>query len=854
MPTPDKLPGIKSNRITPEDILIVNDGGTTKKITLRQLENFFGTVTGSATIETFVFTSTTDASGDAGQPGATDTYTLTWIGDDQATHTADLEVYNGANGANGQDGAAGRPVDNVQIVGSPNVGDYTTLRFFVNGQQIGNDIPVAPGQKGETGDGFTGGSYDPATGIVTFTSDDSIGFSTGDLRGADSEVQGPQGAYYVKIFRRSSADLNGQSVPNTVTFSAMAGVVDTAGNWSETVPAGTDQLWEAELLYNPDGDQVGDWSVIFHAGATGPAGQRGESLEVSGYTLVGGANPGTTVNIQTSETDQPAGQFFVEKGDEGVRGPQGIDGTPGQGIENVVVDTVGTPGGVTQIHFEAPLGTQVGPIVTIPSGSVGAQGQQGVPGESIEVGGTSVDGAGNTTVVLEGVTSGTDRGSFLVNRGLQGDQGIQGPGYNDITDNGTDASGTAITFVGANGAADENLTIPRGAQGHQGVYRVEVFQVHGDTAPARPVGGTWDAASRTFGVLPAGWVAEPALDTTGTHVWESFAIFDPVNPTATLNWSEPFIAGSQGPTGDRGIHGTNVTATLVGTNLTVTETEFDGTGPLPPVHIVDNVNIVGPQGPRGFAVDNVTQLPQIPVPGTNTEVTFHVMGTPVTGTITLPPGNDGVGVAAGFGNVTAVPVPPIDPTTLGIPTITSSGPDTAKNFVIGIPTGLQGPAGNVYNFPNMETIAGIGNVAFELDGLNLTAMVDLTGYTPLNPSGGSGTTTDPAYRGVQGDAPTAFAANGTLTEVTGENAHDGQDFRYVYNDISGDGSDDWAVINLPNDLTDGHTVRWNFRDPVSGQIVLVTDAQVFVDTTPGATYTTYTMSFGSTVDIITHIS
>lgn len=44
------------------------------------------------------------------------------------------------------------------------------------------------GDKGEKGDGFTGGSYDSATGIVTFTSDDGLGFSTGDLRGEDSRI------------------------------------------------------------------------------------------------------------------------------------------------------------------------------------------------------------------------------------------------------------------------------------------------------------------------------------------------------------------------------------------------------------------------------------------------------------------------------------------------------------------------------------------------------------------------------------------------------------------------------------------------------------------------------------------
>ena len=42
------------------------------------------------------------------------------------------------------------------------------------------------------GQGFTGGSYNSTTGVVTFTSNDGLGFSTGDLRGADG-VDGTNG-------------------------------------------------------------------------------------------------------------------------------------------------------------------------------------------------------------------------------------------------------------------------------------------------------------------------------------------------------------------------------------------------------------------------------------------------------------------------------------------------------------------------------------------------------------------------------------------------------------------------------------------------------------------------------------
>ena len=43
------------------------------------------------------------------------------------------------------------------------------------------------GDDGEDGKGWTGGSYNPSNGIVTFTSDDELGFTTTDLRGEDGD-------------------------------------------------------------------------------------------------------------------------------------------------------------------------------------------------------------------------------------------------------------------------------------------------------------------------------------------------------------------------------------------------------------------------------------------------------------------------------------------------------------------------------------------------------------------------------------------------------------------------------------------------------------------------------------------
>ena len=71
-------------------------------------------------------------------------------------------------------------------------GSYSTIGVTHIGSTgtFSGDVRLVFANKGNTGAtgadglGWTGGSYNPATGIVTFTSDDGLGFSTSDLRGA----------------------------------------------------------------------------------------------------------------------------------------------------------------------------------------------------------------------------------------------------------------------------------------------------------------------------------------------------------------------------------------------------------------------------------------------------------------------------------------------------------------------------------------------------------------------------------------------------------------------------------------------------------------------------------------------
>lgn len=118
--------------------------------------------------------------------------------------------------------------------------DGTTLN--ITASQVGS-----PGLTGATGDGFTGGSYNASTGVVTFTSDDGLGFSTGDLRGADGLTVTWQGdwALSTAYALNDSVANNGSSYicieAHTSSATDEPGVgVNTATYWGVLAEKGAD--------------------------------------------------------------------------------------------------------------------------------------------------------------------------------------------------------------------------------------------------------------------------------------------------------------------------------------------------------------------------------------------------------------------------------------------------------------------------------------------------------------------------------------------------------------------------------------------------------------------------------------
>lgn len=111
------------------------------------------------------------------------------------------------------------------------------------GPQGEQGIQGIQGPAGNDGLGFTGGSYDAATGIVEFTSDDGLGFSTQDLRGADG-ADGADG---------------GRNIPqNTDTGTVTLHIDDAGDHISISSPTGTGVTVPANVF------SVGDVVTIYN--------------------------------------------------------------------------------------------------------------------------------------------------------------------------------------------------------------------------------------------------------------------------------------------------------------------------------------------------------------------------------------------------------------------------------------------------------------------------------------------------------------------------------------------------------------------------------------------------------------
>lgn len=153
--------------------------------------------------------------------------------------TVSAIIPQGAKGDQGPAGPAGAAgADGTDGLGFTG-GSYnasTGVVTFTSDDGLGfttSDLRGADGQDGTNGTngtdgtdglGFTGGSYNSGTGIVTFTSDDGLGFSTSDLRGADG-TNGTDGSTQYGVVSSeptSAADFTFDGIDHDIVFDESA--------------------------------------------------------------------------------------------------------------------------------------------------------------------------------------------------------------------------------------------------------------------------------------------------------------------------------------------------------------------------------------------------------------------------------------------------------------------------------------------------------------------------------------------------------------------------------------------------------------------------------------------------------
>ena len=485
-----------------------------------------------------------------------------------------------------------------------------------------------------------------------------------------------------------------------VTFTAASwGQAFVAGDIGPTGPQGPQGVGVVDFTGNQDGVATSATATTVTVTGTDPSDTASDPQQLGTFEVPSGVQgiqgesvaPFTgTADLTHRETD------FVILGTEGTSLstfsiPWGDNGTSIHSASGNPADTLGADGDVYINSFNGDVFTKASGTWGSPTGNI--TGPRGLQGTSISAGtGVPSNADGNEGDVFIDVSTG-----FVYNKGasvwtsvvgenLKGPQGDTGADAGVVISKaakvGLDQTVTFTPTEDGNpvaGAVDIIVS-----DGNQGLYQVFVYQ-RADTLPTTPVGGVWNATNLSFDTLPTGWFADPSGDSTGLHVYESYALFNPADPTATLQWATPFVAGAQGATGASGAN-----ATLVGdgvAGVTTVPNKGDGTvGDATVTQSGDAQNIdftFGiPQGIKGEPGTAAT----VDVGNTVTLSSGSTASVTNTGNTTNAVFNFGIpiglpGAAAGFGTISAATGP------VGV---VETGPNTAKNLAFTIPAGERG--------------------------------------------------------------------------------------------------------------------------------------------------------------------
>ena len=301
-----------------------------------------------------------------------------------------------------------------------NIGDLITIMNGEDGAPAGFGTPIATALPEGT-----------PPSVVAVGPDTEKVFQFGIPAGA----KGEQGSYYVKAFTRSATN-PGTPTDLTWTESTNAFTGTDAGTWQGTVPAGTEQTWEVQVLFDPSSSAttITSWGVPFHAGGTGPQGEDGPPGPAAGF----GTPTATQLAVGAAPTVTATGPNTAKIFTFGI--PMGARGTQG------------VPGG---------------------KGDTGAKGD---PGEGIKVDTSSLDSLGNTTVLLETADTEVPAGSFLVQRGLQGLAGTNGTPGDTVT---VTEAGGQITITSSGGTSETLNEVEAGGDVFQNTPELNSITIGG---------------------------------------------------------------------------------------------------------------------------------------------------------------------------------------------------------------------------------------------------------------------------------------------------------------------------------------------------------------------------------------
>ena len=389
----------------------------------------------------------------------------------------------GAPGAPGTPGSAGRDADPLTVTNRTINADGDTVITFSDGEvaTIQRGLPGTPGSAGTPG-----GQGDP---------------------GRDG-VQGPQGRFRFIIYLRSATTLT--LAPTGASYDSDTEILTPPLGWSETVPSGTDTLYESFAEYDPANVAALSFSIPIASGE-GPQGQQGNpgSAGTDGNGISSITGPTTVGLVDTytvNFTDGTSTTFEVNNGSNG------SNGTNGNGIASISTPTtVGLVDTYTITFTDATTTT-----FDVTNGSNGSNGTNGVGISSI------------STPVRSGLVD-----TYTIN-------------YSD---------GTTSTFTvtnGSDGSPGSNGT--PGAQGVQGRYIVDAF-LRSATQPNNIVDLVYTPSTNTLTGTDATGASPWSLTIpSGTdNVYEVRGDFDPASGATTVTtWSIPFESGSMGPPGRQG--------------------------------------------------------------------------------------------------------------------------------------------------------------------------------------------------------------------------------------------------------------------------------------------------------------